>query len=280
MRARPDLDIDELLLHYGTFIRGGSRPFYVLPPEEDESARSYAQDGQLISRIGWGPETCSSSTVLDISPRLIWDVNSWYRDLGVAPEASRKEMRLAYLERGGPDSGRLTYILKCLCDTAKRRRYDRMPLGSLFMEDALVQEVLKRQAAATASRMAGEGNPKTADEVLSDMGYERHAASESPEDASGDEQRPPDPPWPYSWFRRRAQSADSADFMEAWQHHLVSELASRGRRIYFAVGVFEGPARAAAEWHDGRLIFFLRVYEIPSRGTAMHAVEEFLRSGT
>jgi hypothetical protein len=70
------------------------------------------QDEDFIYRATWGPVDISTETALEPAWDLVWDVNGYYRALGVVwpYKASRKALRLAYQERGGPDDEYLSCI--------------------------------------------------------------------------------------------------------------------------------------------------------------------------
>jgi hypothetical protein len=291
MTARPDLDLDELLGDhagwYRQFTSGGGSVFYVMAPGPDETAHSYAPDGRSIRRVGWGPETCSSDMRLVPLPEIIWDVNGWYRELQVPYDATRRQLKVAYLRHGGPLSHRKTYVLRQLLQPATRRQYDLCPLGSLFMQDEAVIAMLKRKAAEMASRMTAAGDARTADDVLEEMGFERVPTPDSDEgraraeqmalEAARSPQEPAEQPWRYAWFRYDADSAE--DVMAAWQHQVVHVLAARRMRARIAVGTFAGPDPSTAIWHEGRTIFFLREGDAPTRHAAEMAVRRALDHG-
>ena len=95
-------------------------------------------------RAGAGPAVFSTATALVPDPQVCFDVNGYYRELGVHWRAGKAELRRAYLARDGQCSERLTYVLAMLLDPAIRRRYDRTPLGALFL-DQYVQAALTRR---------------------------------------------------------------------------------------------------------------------------------------
>lgn len=85
--------------------------------------------------LGDGPAQFSTSLALDLTPRVIWDTNGFYRALGLRPDASRADIRRAYIDHEGWRSVRLTKIVKLLLDRTLRRAYDRTPLGSFWADD-------------------------------------------------------------------------------------------------------------------------------------------------
>lgn len=284
MSARPDLDIGELLQHYDQFLHAGRGTFHVMPPL-DESQRDlisvFPEAEEAILRVGWGPDLCSSSTVLVVLPEIIWDVNGWYRRLGVKPDATRRQLRQAYYALDGPSSPRLSYILKQLLTRKIRREYDLCRLGELYMKDQAVIDAIKREAARLASehnaRMHQQGvrdAMKTYADALDDLGYEQGGIADPEPD---DPPEPKDDPWKYAFFRQGAWS--TGKIMDAWQQALVRELSRRRIRSVFAVGSYRGPGAVRPVRHDGRLIFFLREGHKPGDSEAFLAVQAAVREG-
>lgn len=101
-----------------------------------------------------GPVEFSTSTVLCHWPQIVWDVNGYYRDLGVQHFATVAELRRAYQEKGGERSARLTYVLRQLLNPSVRRAYDSTLPGQVFY-DAYVDEYVRRQMLADEYRDHG-----------------------------------------------------------------------------------------------------------------------------
>lgn len=85
--------------------------------------------------VGGNARSFSTSTEIDLCPRFRWDTNSFYRNLGLTPSASRTDIRRAYLSVGGHLSYRLTHIVKTLLSRKVRERYDRTPLWLFWADD-------------------------------------------------------------------------------------------------------------------------------------------------
>lgn len=86
-----------------------------------------------------GEMTFSTSLVLDVPTRVIWDVNGYYRELGVDPHAPKAELRRAY--QASVQDDRLTYIAKILLNDHTRREYDLLQLGQLWFDPWLAARV-------------------------------------------------------------------------------------------------------------------------------------------
>lgn len=252
---------------------------------------------------GTGPAECSSSTALSVVPAFIFDVNGYYRELGVPTNATRAQLRLAYHDRDGQSSERLTYVLKQLLDPAVRRAYDECVLGQIYI-DKYVEAAMRRKAQAEAQRrldehrargfVVNEGVEKeTLQRVFKDMGVDVsfedvQTGSDTPEDAVDgpsvtDNDDPADPakeiPFSYSYYlwRCRVTGKHHIDALARWQELLVSAMSKRGVRRRFAVGLLGGMASPMALARVGyRDVFFLKHDEPPTAALAERAVSEWL----
>lgn len=77
------------------------------------------------------------SAALDQQP-FVWDCNGFYRRLGLEPGAPRIEVARAYMALDGHRSVALTNAAEVLIDKVSKRAYDRLPLGTLWADDALL----------------------------------------------------------------------------------------------------------------------------------------------
>lgn len=91
--------------------------------------------------------TFSSGQNLVLYAPTVWDVNGYYRDLGVPTDADRGQLRRGYqdrIERGEGDPERLTFVLKQLLNPEIRAAYDACEIGQLFFDEYLKAVVMKR----------------------------------------------------------------------------------------------------------------------------------------
>lgn len=241
------------------------------------------------------PAECSSSTALSVLPAVIWDVNGYYRDLGVLPSATRKDLRLAYFERDGQSSVRLTYVIKQLLNKATRFEYDCTPLGEVFLDDYVRAEIdrqIRERAAERARRAAEEGarvdftdlSSFEAD-VRSEMGFdvrseEDETHSDTPVETVDDTRSVgQDEPVPakflyayYLWAMKPSSGPDVEHSrlvrLGEWQRQLVRAFSREGLTMRFSVGLHRKPNR----WVQGRIgyrtVFFLNDFEDPSEELA------------
>jgi hypothetical protein len=208
--------------------------------------------------VGSGPRRCSTSRTMALAgPLFAWDPNRYYRDLGIPwpyVGATRKDLRLAYFDKGGQDSRRLTYCMTQLLNPEVRGAYDALPLGEQYLDDEYVQEALKLRAAAEASKRSETGDYTTAESVLDDWGYKLEPetsgglvtdSSDSGEslDTVGEDEFDEDPhhetvgaDWQYSFYLWKTTKWDTERLAE-WQAALITELSERGISPTLAVGL-------------------------------------------
>lgn len=265
-----------------TLLRGDA------PPRPAPTTRdTRGADPERPRRVGDGPAEASTCLALLSSPVVCWDVNGYYRDLGVHWKATRKQLRDAYVARGGPNSERLTYVFKQLLDVAVRREYDRTPLGEVFL-DAYVSERVRRQACLRAAAKRARGEVADEEQELSDLGYviedeEPEGARDEPsqvvDDRDEEVQSPPGrtQPWRYSHYLWRSAETDT-DRLREWQGLLVGALGRRGENIRIAVGYC---GRMAHPWVVGtvgfRTVVFLNDREQPTAEMAEAVADRVAR---
>jgi hypothetical protein len=228
------------------------------------SAERHAADEKAVDRplhMGGDP-VCSSSKVLDTTgTQVCWDVNGYYRELGVHWRASKAEMKRAYWEADGPNDARLTYVFKQLLNKETRAEYDAMPLGSVFL-DEYIGEWLKQRAIREAARRTGVGGYVSPEDILAEWGFDLHTSETA--DLIGSGASETDPPedldlqalreqddasqveyqgrWPYGFYLWHSLCVET-DRLGLWQTLLVDALAEQGAVVRFAVGYFgRGPS--------------------------------------
>lgn len=189
---------------------------------------------------GHGPATFSTSLGLMIPFRMVWDVNGYYRELGVPFDATRRQIKEAYQEKCGWASPRLTYILKQLLDPEVRARYDATPLGAVFM-DYYVETSLREARARVVSDLRREGLIEVA-EMVEEMDDDQELDIAS----SGDENDRSHPEvWPWSYYLWESECTDT-ERLRRWQEHLISALGQRKEIRELSIG-FQGESKRP--WH-------------------------------
>lgn len=310
MGARPDLDLSDILPAYQQFITGrgtstaGVNRIRATPegdvwePQEvgDEGAipdHLYVQwfDSDDPRRVGNGPRTCSTSQeVAQHGLPFAWDVNGWYRSIGVPfpyINATQGVLSRSYVASGGQNSHRATYYLRRLLDRDVRPLYDAMPLGHQFLDDDFVQEALKAKAAAEAARRSKDGFYTKPEAVMDEWGYKIEENDETGVDnqvkkvldrVAPEEDSFEPIEWVYAYWlwQTRKYIADAAP-LEQWQGLLVSALAQRQQRVQIAVG------RSGKSEHpytvgkfDGVWVVFLHEDQDPTEDLAARAADALI----
>jgi hypothetical protein len=253
-----------------------------------------------IERFGEGlPDQASSCTELVPDPVICWDVCGYYAALGVPWRATRRELLEAYTAAGGPDSERLTYILKQLLRDggALRRRYNRAPLGELFREDKDVELYLLRLAIRV-----GQARGTSQEDVLRGWGLDFRERVRADEGLEGQEKgirfdadaQPEDidkataSAWwleDWGWYGLSLWNVPvrAGEILAEWQRLLAAEFSSRGVRISFAVGLglvsVENPDQSLHIGPNGSAIFFIHT-EQPKPTMASEAADGYQESLT
>lgn len=295
-----DIDITEYLERLpdrGRCLTAGDAPVSYI---EDRSRLGYLSDKPFI--VGLGAIECSTCVTLVRRPEVIWDANRYYRSLGFSfpyTRISRKQLRLGFYDRGGPDSARLMFVLKQLLNTSTRRKYDNTPLGEVFL-DEWVQKFLKDKAVQEAVRRSAEsGRTVEPEEVLAEWGmevqpekstedvepsgeagYGEAPGKSTPKDESESPESSDSPPivvpWSWAYYVWRSQR-DDRERLARWQQLLVQAFAARNVVRRFAVGFFgKQPHRFLLGEVDGRDVFFLGEDEEPTEEMAALAVVQML----
>lgn len=266
-RFREDIDLSHIVSQYERrAIPGGLKESSedhtpVVAPSEDHTKTPMA--------IPRGPLRASTSRVLaSLRPTHAWDPNRYYRSLGVSwpyVHATRGDLRIAYLDSGGPDDRWLTNCMRQLLNF--REEYDALPLGERYLNDPYVQDELKRQAADIAAQRSAEGHYTTAREVLDEQGYEFHPDAEvdeeSPEEVIDEDhlKRQDEPTvggrWQYGFYVWGVYDWDD-DLLREWQAELLRGID--GRVPYLAVGLMGRKQRRdyAVADVDGTTVVFIR----------------------
>lgn len=218
-----------------------------------------SRDPERPWRVGDGPvlfSTCVDLVPLGhYEPPWSWDVEGYYRELGVGWRAGKDELRRAYLALDGSSSPRLTYVLAQLLDPETRRRYDRTPPDERF-EDTYLAEHRQAQEQADYSEFMFAGwvlrtrhgqvgltDAKLASVVGEQMGWgpddvRLHGpqAVDSKDACEHHGEAPPPAEYPYGYYRWRSDSDDER-LLALWQRLLVSAASERGLHARLAVGI-------------------------------------------
>ncbi len=225
---------------------------------------------------GYFPPQFSTCVELVPHPLIIWDSNGYYRELGVSPRASRREIREAYQRLNGQDSVRLTYVVSQLLDDEIRARYDAVPLGSIFRDDDVETWIRKAKAQMVADyRASGEEVPdellddgELLDEMVLDTG------TSVDEDVRTDAHRRGR--WPYGHYVWQSPAEDE-NRLQIWQGLLSAALCRKGEHREIAVGFHGAIPEPVVSLPVGyRMVVFLHHDEWPTDELAEQAVSPLL----
>lgn len=220
-----------------------------------------------------GPLAVSSCKELAVDYPMVWDVNGYYRDLGIAApyRPTRKDLRQAYQARGGAEDVRMTYVLKQLLDDELRHRYDRMPLGSVFDDEYEWAKLDKISSQWASDQTAETGEVHTVEDF--------HRAHGMVPGVSTRTQTPYgvghlSAKWPFAFYLWNSRRFDD-DTLSRWQKLIIDEAWKRGLHLRFAVGYV---GSTAERWvhliqPDGVQIFFLSDVVTPSCHDAEEALD-------
>lgn len=302
---RPPLDISEMVQDYrsrgflpdqsGAVDGDANLPVQrsLRPSQPSRWESPLAEDPY---RVYVGPEGCSTCTDVALAtPAFAWDVNRWYRTLGVPwPYTHVPSGSLAkyYLAVDGQSDARATYYLKRLLDKATRAAYDAAPLGELFLDDDFVQQEIKNRAQVEASRRS-QTQFADAEQVMDEWGYAlkpddvsdslAQALDEDPF-ALDDRPTPESSLWAYSYWVWRAHTSRGplvTGRLGAWQSLLVSALSQMGHRTTLRVGVMgKTPQEYAIGRSGGLAIVYLNESATPTADLARRAAAALAELGT
>lgn len=261
MGFRPDLDLSGFIDDYRPWFGGKSLAgvSYVKTeaPERDINDfepipeavlhRPVPRSVEEPLKVGNGPETATSvQDMVSAKPWFSWDVNGYYRLLGVPfpyVHATKGMLSKAYIAVDGQKSARKTYCLKQLLNPKIRAEYDAMPLGDVYLNDDYVQDAMKAAAAREAGKRTAAGTFTEAQAVMDEWGYK--LVDESPstdlDTVDADEDRDPRSPgfdpteWTYAYWLWRSSRSD-VERLAQWQSSVVTALSVLGARVRFAVG--------------------------------------------
>lgn len=221
-----------------------------MSPHLDLARPVWGRNFDLPSLVYRGPEQFSTETdLVPISCLPCWDVNRYYRDLGLAhpyTNASRGDVRKAYLAVDGSNDHRKTFVFKQLLNRETKAAYDRWPLGPVPFWDSYVEAEIKMAAMAEMHRRGmGQEDTDLLKEVFREFGAVMDEPDEddlaSPVDNSN--AKPDDhddpareiPPYPFSFYLWRT-SYQNVERLAQWQEMLIRAFAARRIKTRLTLG--------------------------------------------
>lgn len=238
--------------------------FLPRPSEQEQTElqeRSYDPSRPVL--VGIGPVEFATTLALEAFPAIIWDVNGYYRDLGLNPKSSRREIKARYQQLQGDASVRLTMIASVLLNAAERLRYDTTPLGELYPDaeiEALIRERLT-DAVKGKPQVDGESYAPTISEII-----------ERKRDSRDVELTPAPKRDHWSYYQLGTQIHDP-ERLARWRAFLsqvcYGDPHEKPRRL--SVGYMVGEEECRVETVGYRTVFFLNVESEPSYVLAWRA---------
>jgi len=159
----------------------------------------------------------------------------------------------AYQELDGPNDVRLTYCFHQLLNEYVRWEYDRMPLGELFFDDYVAEDLRRRAVGEAHRRYVEEGVEIEAEQVFNEWGLEstdeapETSARERYEKAKEEDTRKrlttarksfgPWWGWSYYVWRTRPVPDEGTRRLARWQELLLEEFSKKNARVRFCVGI-------------------------------------------
>lgn len=230
-----------------------------------------------LAHSGVSP-TFSTGAALLPWPLQVWDVNGYYRDLGVRPGASKDEIVQAYIALGPEPPSRQTYCIKQLLDPEIRARYDSCQLGELFFDQHLQDVVMRRAKAEAAEAIAkGEADEDDLESMdLSDVLNSVIAMLDSPAKTGKDDRSTASDLWGY--FLWRSVRSDTEP-LARWRALLSEVWWERGRTESLAVGFVGGEIPWQVEQVGKVRVVFISDSAEPTRALADQVAQAIIQRG-
>lgn len=215
-------------------------------------------------------EFTTSSDIVSYT-QFVWDVNMYYRDLGVHPHATRREIREAYQQAEGWNSERLTYIVKQLLDEEVRALYDSCRPGELFMDRYLIESAERRMEDEVARHFAEGGDRSTLQKI--DLSHMLNKPLQVV-DRGLEEEQYERPLWSWGFYLWQSGCRDTYR-LARWQEHLIRAFKERKEVTRIAIGFCGAHMACPVEVTKvGNLtIVFLNEREQPTADLAREAAD-------
>lgn len=209
----------------------------------------------------------TTSMTIERFPTVVWDVNGYYRALGVSHYASKLDIRRAYQMLNGHENERLTYIVKQLLNDEVRCAYDAVDFGSVFF-DRYIQASVRREMEDKAAQAIMDGSADFDDMAPIDLSESLNKPFEVDKH-----------PWraqdgrSWGYYRWRSQTHDD-ERLGQWRGLLAEAVTARGEKHTLAVGFL---GRQESPWAvlpvGDRVVVFLHENANPTPSLAEAAAE-------
>ena len=253
------VDVSDIIANLGD-------PSHGLRPAGLKVNSEVKEDNNIYRATYRGPVEFSTNTDLAIITYPIWDVNGYYRSLGIGwpYKPTKKELRLGYQRNNGHDSERLTYYFKQLLDPEIRKQYDLTPLGNVFRDKYVIEEDARKLSDFASEMSEATGKIVTVEDLITEY-EERKKLSELP--------APEDQiiRWQWSYYLMNSRKYET-ESLELWQAYLISSFSGRKVRRKIAIG-YVGKTKKpfVVKQYRNDLIFFLNEQVEPTMELAKKA---------
>lgn len=129
---------------YGRWLRGTTTGGSLLCQRCRRPGTKVVLARGLEPVLTWKGVHPSASTTLAVPGKVIWDVNGYYRILGIPVDATKIQIRRAFQAKNGHDDWLLTYIVRQLLNPGIRAAYDSSPWGKPFFDDVIERYVKQK----------------------------------------------------------------------------------------------------------------------------------------
>jgi hypothetical protein len=218
-----------------------------------------------------GPYEFATAQELELWPTIVWDVNGYYRDLGVTHRASRAELKAAYQARRGWASARLTYVLRQLLDPEIRAAYDSSRPGSVFFDEYIARWFHNQ---TLQDSIEEEGRLLTLDERI-ERGQEELDLSQYMNKPYNLLDTPPEDEVTLSWrwgYYLYGAYAHNFQLLNRWQNLLLTANTLKPERICVGLTACSDTAPVRLVLIGLRLVAFVREDIEPTTYHAMTAL--------
>lgn len=210
---------------------------------------------------GFSPEFSSCTDLVVPKTGLIWDVNRYYRDLGIeAPYwLDRPGIRRAFRE--GARGARETFCFKQLMNPTVRAKYDAAPWGTKLMDPFEWQRMKDKALAEMMRRRMDTEDVDLIKAVFSALGVPVSAPDEEETqdildnhgDGSDDAPEPIQTPGLYAfgyYLWRTSDREQDREVLAAWQPLIVRAMSDLGVKMRISLGLM---GRTPFQWSIGNV---------------------------
>ena len=240
------------------------------------------------------PEFSTCTDLVAVADGLVWDVNRYYRDLGIEwpYKPTRAEVRRAFRE--GEATERRTFCVTKLLDREVRPVYDRAPFGTTYMDEIEWAKAKARMLAEMRKRQMDVDDEALVKRVFEAVGIKVERDTPDSQEILDNDSKPDQdegepaglPPFPYAYYVWKTAPHDGADrdLLALWQPLIVRALSDLGVRMRISLGVmgFNQPHDWSVGQVGARKVAYVNRRVEPSSAVAATVaqamIDQFLRT--